>query len=71
MASFNSKSVKTVSTGKVEFRVMVGEFLDASQLGLAKDLVKNGYTQEMSEKIVDAVLGQIFAFLSGPSAKEE
>ena len=71
MASFNAKSVKTVSTGKVEFRVLVGEYLDGNQDSLKSLLTEKGYTVEMSEKIVDAVLGQVFGFLSGPAAKEE
>jgi len=71
MASFNAKSVKTVSTGKVEFRVLVGEFLDNRQDQLKATLTEKGYTDEMAVKIVDAVLGQVFGFLSGPAAKEE
>jgi len=70
MASFKAGSVKTVSTGKVEFRVIVGEFLDENQGALAKVLVSQGYTEEMSTKIADAVLGQVFGFLAGPAPKE-
>jgi hypothetical protein len=66
MASFKAKGVKTVSTGKVEFRVKVGTFLDNNQETFKAELMEEGYTEEMATKIIDAVLGQVFGFLTGP-----
>ena len=63
MAKFNAGSVKSISTGKVEFRTILGEFLDGDQGKFRLTLVSKGYTEEMAEKIVDAVLSQVFTAL--------
>jgi len=65
MAKFNVSKVKTISLGRLEFKKTVGEFLDVRQESFRDDLVADGYDQEQAEKIVDAILGQVFALLGG------
>jgi hypothetical protein len=65
MAKFNASKVKTISLGRLEFKQTLGASLDESQGAYRAALVADGYTEEQAEKIVDAVLGQVFGLLGG------
>ncbi len=69
--SFKATKVLSVSVGKIQFKQTVGMLLDEKQVGFRAQLEGEGYTADQAEKIVDAVLKQVFGFLTGPSAKEE
>lgn len=71
MATFQAKKILSVSVGKIEFKQTVGLLLDEKQADFRADLEAKGYSADQAEKIVDAVLKQVFGFLTGPGAKEE
>ena len=67
--SFKVQAVKSVSVGKVEFRGILGQHLVDSQETFKDKLTDDGYSPETAEKIIDAVLTQVFGFLTGPEVK--
>jgi hypothetical protein len=69
--SFKSSKVLSVSVGKIAFRQSIGELLDGKQDDFKANLVKEGYTDDQSTKIVESVLGQVFGFLGGAEKTEE
>ncbi len=71
MAKFNVSKVKTISLGRLEFKQTLGTELDENQGKYRAALVKDGYTDEQAEKIVDAVLGQVFGLLGGKDTAED
>lgn len=69
--SFKAQAVKSVSVGKVEFKGILGQHLVDSQDTFKEKLIEEGYGSDMAEKIVDAILTQVFGFLTGPNASEK
>ena len=71
MAKFNVSKVRSVSVGRLEFKQTVGEHLDARQEQFRSNLIAEGYSAEQAEKIVDAILKQVFGLLAGSNASDD